>query len=166
MPDIPALTEFLTGDPDWQPVVDDVFGKDFDRALAEMRMFDPHGLMPEEPGAKGIESRIEPGLEYIGIHDGLGLFDAATGELVGGYLGCDLVLKNDYRGRGLGAEIVCEYFFRNRDLPTWHMDEPAFTNAGIAAHKSAHRWLMRNRDYAIERLKGVDVPFRQTKMGV
>lgn len=115
--------------------VDDVFAKDFERVMAEMQAFSPHDLTPVD-GAAVTPSLIRSDLSYVEVGCGT-LLVAASGEALGGYLSCDLSLRDDLKGIGLGREIVIEHALRSGGLPVWDLDVPAYSRAGLAAHRAA-----------------------------
>jgi hypothetical protein len=117
--------------------VDDVFAKDLERVVGEMHAFSPGELLPVEGGAV-TASLIRPDLSFVEVGCGTLLVDG-SGAAVGGYLSCDLSLRDDLKGIGLGREIVIEHALRSGDLPTWHLDAPAYSRAGLAAHRAAWR---------------------------
>lgn len=124
-----------------EPIVDDIFAKDFDRILAEFMRDAPQDLVMDEETTRH-PSLVDPKLDYAEVPAGVMLLDGD--RAVGGYLSCDLGLDPAYRGRGLGAEIVIERCLRHGDNPVLDLDEAAYSRAGIAAHRAAWRRARRN----------------------
>jgi GNAT superfamily N-acetyltransferase len=124
--------------------IDNIFAKTFERVRREMLDDDPHAFDPDDP-RDTTPSDFAAGYTFQNVVGGLALIDPA-GEIVGGFFSCDLTLRADHRGKGLGAEIVIEYFLRNEELPTWSLDTPAYSKAGLAAHRSAWRRMKRDPD--------------------
>ncbi len=119
--------------------VDTIFGKDFSVVLAEMRQWSPEALLPE-PDSVPIPLAADPAYTVRSLEGGIGLYDS-SGTLVGGYLSCDLSIEDEHQGIGLGREIVACAFLKNHELPTWHLDAPAYSPAGEATHRAAWRLL-------------------------
>jgi GNAT superfamily N-acetyltransferase len=138
---LPTESSFLCGPgrPESALDIDRVFGKSLDRVLSDLRTEGLEHLLCDE-GLASTQSIRVPDLSFREVQAGLLLIDS-EGAVVGGYISCDLVLAESYRGRGLGAEIVAEYFARYQGLPTWSLDAPAYSPAGLAAHRSAYRLL-------------------------
>ena len=142
-----TLDEFLAGpgrecaDLD----IDDIFGKEFEQVMAEIKLFDKNGLNPLDPDEGLILSDVVAGYAYQEVESGLALF-APDGHVVGGYFSCDLSIEYEHQGQGLGTELIVEYYVRNGCLPTWDLEVPAYSNAGSAAHRSAWEWAQSNPD--------------------
>lgn len=143
------LNRFLSAAGDHHVDVDPVFAKDFDRLLREMREFDAEGL-EADASVSDRASLIIPSLTYRTVQAGVMLFDGH--DPIGGYLSCDLSLDKAYQGQGLGAEIVIERCIQEGCNPVWHLDEAAYTPAGIAAHRSAWRRARESREETAERV--------------
>jgi len=60
-----------------------------------------------------------------------------AGEIVGAYRGCLLSVAPGHQGRGLGAELVFDLAYATGALPTWFLDTPSYSPAGLAAHRRA-----------------------------
>ena len=135
------LDRFLSAADDHRVDVDRIFAKNFARLLREMQDHDPDGLK-RDPFDRGRPSLIEPSLTYHHVPAGVLLCDGD--DPVGGYLSCDLSLDDAYQGRGLGAEIVIERCLADGFNPVWHLDEAAYSPAGIAAHRAAWRRVRSN----------------------
>lgn len=136
-------------------VIDDIFAKDFREALDDLinAATDEWNELEIDDDAIVTRSIIDDKLVFVDTRSTLLLVDRETGRPIGGYLGCDLVLEYDYRGRGLGKEIVLEYFMRNHSLPVWNLDEPSYSTDGIAAHQAAWRWSKKVFDKKMEEIK-------------
>lgn len=148
--------DFLSGGADGsRPLdIDNIFAKDWQRVVAEMRQADPAALdLPEDCVA--TPSLIVDGYRFVDLAGGVALVDP-DGTIVGGYLSCDLSLDESHQGQGLGAELVVETFLRNGDLPTWHLDTPAYSPAGEAAHRAAYRMLCEQPDLIDKKISLID----------
>jgi DNA-binding transcriptional regulator YiaG len=115
--------------------IDDRFGKDFEDLLREMKAHDPKGLNPEE-GEAETAALAASGYKFRQVEAGV-LLVAPDGTIAGGYLSCDVSIATGHQGQGLGAELILERALRFGDLPTWDLDEAAYSCAGEAAHRSA-----------------------------
>jgi hypothetical protein len=120
-----------------EAVIDPIFGKDVDWILRDAAADEPELLAPVE-GAPVTPSERAPGFSFQEVEGGVLLRDP-EGDIAGLFLGRDLALDEDLRGRGLGAELVLERLLRFEDLPTWWHDEPAYSPAGAVAVRSAWR---------------------------
>jgi GNAT superfamily N-acetyltransferase len=116
--------------------IDEIFGKSFYRVLREQREYDPGSVDIGEDAVR-TESLKAPGYAFVDVPAGLLLLDL-DGNPCGGYIGCDLAIEEGHQGQGLGAELVLEYAMRFGPLPTWDLDEAAYTPAGEGAHRRAH----------------------------
>lgn len=125
---------FLSGGRDLD--IDKIFAKTLEQMLADFK--DPlTGQIEIEKDISPVPSLIDPRFSYQEAPGGIyALYD---GAIVGGYMSCDLTLHPEYQGRGIGAELVIERCLRDGMNPTWHLDEPAYTPAGVAAHRAAWR---------------------------
>lgn len=130
--------------------VDPIFAKTFERVMDEMRRDAPLTIVPFEDG-EGRASLLAEGLWYHDVPAGV-LLCTGDGTPVGGYLDCDLSLASTHHGRGLGAEIVIERCLRDGAVPTWNLDQPAYSPAGLAAHRAAWRRARRNPEETMERM--------------
>ncbi len=79
-----------------------------------------------------------PGYRFLEQDHDLLLIDD-QGAPVGGYVSCDVSIMESHQGLGLGAELILEYFLRHDDFPTWYLDSPQYTKAGLYAHQAAQR---------------------------
>lgn len=119
--------------------IDWIFGnKGLDSVLEDARLV-TNGLDPE-PDARETPALAAPGYLFRQVGAGV-LLIAPDGEIAGGYLGCDVVVESEHQGQGLGAELVLERYLRDGDLPTWWLDDAAYSPAGEAAHRAAWRLL-------------------------
>lgn len=136
---------FLTGDDHAEEDsldIDKVFSKPFERVAAEAVCDQADALQPTEGGAVTPSLRCS-GYTFVPVEAGLALF-APDGQCVGGYIWTDLSIQEAHKNKGLGAELVLEYYLRNGEIPTWHLDTPAYSPAGLGAHRAA--WSMATRD--------------------
>lgn len=133
---------FLAGDRDAEIDVDTIFAKPFERVLRELRHHEPGGLEPEQPPCQ-LDCISAPGYRVLEVESGVVLC-TESGEWVGGYLSCDLAIAREHQGLGLGAELVLWRYLLKGDLPTWHLDIPAYSPAGEAAHRSAWRIIVQH----------------------
>lgn len=128
------LDEFMAGWPDKELDIDPIFAKEIDDILDDYRRYAPDQIVIDADDA-GRPSIIDPTLTYRNVEAGVIL---TSGEqVVGGYLGSDLSLKDSYRGRGIGTEIVIERCLSDGCSPVWHLDDASYTPEGAAAHESA-----------------------------
>lgn len=120
--------------------VDDVFGKRFDLVLREQR--EAHAKyggesVEIEDGALVTPALAEEGYSFVEVEAGLLLLHE-DGTVCGGYIGCDVSIDEEHQGLGLGAELILEYAMRHGEIPVWHLDTPAYSRSGAAAHRAAH----------------------------
>jgi len=134
-----TLDEFLSGTGELD--VDRIFAKDFRRVLDEFAIAAPDDLIPRGPSWPSV---VSPMLHYRQVPAGVMLYDGD--QPIGGYLSCDLSLDERHRGKGLGAEIVIERCLLDGENPVLHLDEAAYSPAGLAAHLAA--WRRVRRDHA------------------
>lgn len=147
--------------------VDSVFGKELERVIADQLAYDPGSIEPTDDALR-TRSVVDGDYLFVDVPAGLLMLRCAEGggtTVAGAYLGCDLAVGLVHRGRGLGKELALEYAMRNGWLPTWDLDEAAYTPEGEAAHRAA--WAMaadrkrfeRKRDRLVAaglRSRGVD----------
>jgi hypothetical protein len=117
--------------------VDKIFAKKLDRLLKDAVAFQKDALDRPEDSIQ-TKSLLCPGVVFEDVEDGLIARDA-TGRIVGGYISTDVSLAEDFMGKGLGKELILEYFLRNESFPVWSLEAPAFSPAGLGAHRAAHR---------------------------
>ena len=134
--------------------IDDIFGKPFRQVRQDMLAYDRAAFEPSDP-AFITPSEIMSGYMFDEVSCGLALRDP-EGNIVGGYFSCDLTLDEEHQGQGLGAEIVLEFYLRNGDLPTWNLDVPAYSQAGLAAHRSAWNSMISNPVLIQKKLVWID----------
>ena len=134
-------TTFLVGpDRDETDIdVDKIFGKTLEQSFKDHEG-NPQAFMVIHD-TDAVISIADPKFAFADVECGLALIELSTGYIQGGIFGCDLVLARELHGRGIGKEIVGEYFIRNGDLPTWHLDTPAYSPVGLATCRSAWKWL-------------------------
>lgn len=74
--------------------------------------------------------------------EGVVALDPADEEfLVGLYCGVTLCVRSDRQGQGIGSGLVLCRFLRDGALPAWEAEVPAYSPAGLAAHRAAFRAL-------------------------
>jgi GNAT superfamily N-acetyltransferase len=134
--------------------IDPVFAKPWTQVLREIEETDPHALVVDEDEAS-TPSDVVSGYWYQPVMTGLLLMSPA-GKPVGGYLSCDVSVEPEHQGQGLGAELIVEFYLRQGMIPTWFLDTPAYSPAGMAAHRAAWRMLAEQPeliDRKLERLR-------------
>lgn len=114
-------------------VVDDVFGKSVSDILSDYpcEIFDL--------SAPSI-SLMASGYIFAD-HDQGAVLIAPNGSIVGAYLGPDVAIYPEHRGKGLGSELVLERVLREQSSPVWDLSRPCYTRAGMRAHIGAWRLL-------------------------
>lgn len=128
---------FLAGPVPRELDIDPVFAKPFQRMIDELRRDAPEEIEWDATEARQ-PSLLAEGVWFREVPCGIMLVDADD-RPIGGYLSCDLGLDPAWQGRGLGAEIVIERALRDGELPTWNLDEAAYSPAGLGAHRAAWR---------------------------
>ena len=127
---------FLCGDSGKALDIDKIFAKTLEHVLDDIK--DPDsGQIEINTGSKPFASLIDSRFSYQ--ETPIGILALYEGEIVGGYMSCDLTLKPEYQGIGIGAELVIERCLLDGQNPVWHLDTPAYTPAGVAAHRAAWR---------------------------
>jgi Acetyltransferase (GNAT) family. len=128
--------------------IDDIFAKSFAEVVDDWS-WDSFG----EPGhgreleALVVGNPLEP-QDFVDFviatvpDPASGVAAIRDGKIVGLYVGSDLVVHPDHREQGIGRALVVERFCRFGDLPTWHLDTPAYSRAGLATHRSAFHSLV------------------------
>jgi GNAT superfamily N-acetyltransferase len=124
--------------------IDDIFAKPHDRVIRELLDYSPNqfDLDASQPITRSRYSRdadsIDDQIFFVPVEAGL-LVTNGHGKVFGGYLSCDVSISPEIQGRGIGAELILEYYMRNGYLPTWDLDKAAYSQAGHQAHISAHQ---------------------------
>lgn len=62
-------------------------------------------------------------------------------RIAGVYLGLHLAIHPQYRGRGFGHDMIVARYLRDGHLAVWDLDPPAYTRAGLCAHRAAWKTL-------------------------
>lgn len=151
------LDDFLCGPDGGDLDVDRIFAKSFERVLEEFSRDAPDDLVPKGDARASL---VIPGLTYRDTPAGVILLDGHVP--IGGYLSCDLSLRADYQGMGLGAEIVIERCLRDGESPVWALDSAAYSPAGLAAHAGAWRRVRENPEETAERVRRTaSLPFQE-----
>ncbi|MBS7671712.1 hypothetical protein [Croceicoccus gelatinilyticus] len=132
--DLP-FDEFLQNGSDLD--IDPIFAKPFEALLADYCI---------EPAGVSKPSVFVPGIMLVEVRSGI--IAMREQNAIGGYLGCDLALLPDWRGRGLGAEIVIARCTLDGQNPAAQLDTAAYSPAGQGAHWSAWRQVQDNPDLA------------------
>lgn len=130
-----SLQQFLAGPDGGELDIDDIFGKRFERLLEEFRAYAPHQIVFDADSFT-VPSLVNPSFSIVEVDAGILLLDEER-RPIGGYLSCDLSLATEYHGEGLGRELIIECALRNGALPTWHLDQPAYSLDGLRAHEAA-----------------------------
>lgn len=118
-------------------VIDDRMAKTFSRIWNDIEARDEDHLTLDRDAMVTV-SETDPNYRFATCIAGVQLLDE-HGVAVGGYLDGDLAIDENHRGRGLGRELILEFFLRFHGLPTWDSDKPGFSRIGEAAHRSAYR---------------------------
>ena len=130
---------FLLGpnrDEEAEIIIDDIFGKSFERIYAEQKAYDPSSLEVVDD-ALWTTSQIDADFQFVDVEAGLLLIGPGR-KACGGYIGCDVSLASEHQGQGLGAELILEYAMRNGGLPTWDLQSAAYSEDGYRAHLNAY----------------------------
>jgi GNAT superfamily N-acetyltransferase len=139
--DLP-IDDFLAGREGRELDIDPIFGQPLGEIL---RNYDLDALQCG-PDIPAVSDRIYK-LRKVdtGTDHGIVLVSPPN-EVVGAYIGGALAIAPQHQGRGLGAELVFEFACAFGTLPTWFMDIPAYSPAGVAAHRRAWH-LARNAEF-------------------
>ncbi len=129
------VNRFLVGPDCLNLDIDRIFAKTLDQIIGDYE-HEP-GLIAIQEDAPNYPSLIRPSLVFKEAEVGIWLCDRDI--IVGAYIGCDLSVLPEYQGFGLGAELVLERCIRDGYNPVWHLDSAAYSPAGAAAHRTAHR---------------------------
>lgn len=127
------LDTFLSGEGEVDE--DDIFAKDFETVLEDMRLFSPSDIEYDED-TPVLPSLIADGYTMRHVDAGILLF-CPKGKIVGGYLSCDVSIDRAHQGQGLGTEIIIERCLKDGMNPVLYLDEAAYSSAGLSAHTSA-----------------------------
>lgn len=124
-------------------VIDDIFAKSFENVLDDWSTdtFGEPGRILEVQAAT-LKEQADPcsygDLTIVTVPEpAAGVAAIVENEIVGLYVGADLVVKPSHRNQGIGKCLVIERFARFGDLPCWDHDDPAYSHAGLATHRSA-----------------------------
>lgn len=58
-------------------------------------------------------------------------------EIVGSFVGVDITVDYDFRRQGIGLLLAACRLMQDEYLPTWHLDEPAYSSAGAECMQNA-----------------------------
>lgn len=131
-----SLEEFLAG-PGYSENdldIDPVFATSLTRLLEE----NPHDDLQYTGDSPSWPCRLDPALRYVEVEAGVLLLDQGS-QIVGMYAWTALAIAPQWQGKGLGADIVIQRIERWGENPVWHLDTPAYSPGGRAAHESAWR---------------------------
>lgn len=106
--------------------VDPIFGKPLEVLLSDYDIEPEDGAWP---------SHSVKGVTIAAVRSGIVAMSGP--DIVGGYLGCDLAIHPDWRGRGLGAEVVLARCLWSGINPATQLDVAAYSPAGYATHARA-----------------------------
>lgn len=84
------------------------------------------------------ESDVVDGVKYLSVDDGIIMVDKDYTP-IGCYLWYTLCISKQWQRLGLGRELVIVRCTQDGRNPVWDADNPAYSPAGFAAHRSA--WL-------------------------
>lgn len=158
--DIPSnysLDDFLAGigGDCGDVVIDDGFAKPLSTIVADAARFEAFRLNVVDE-AVVTPSIVDPNLVFLETEGGL-LLTTVDGEIVGAYLGPDVAVRPDYQRRGLGAELILEYFMRNGNIPNWESEKAAYSHGGYAAHTSAWN-LSQDSTVMVAKMEALEFP--------
>jgi GNAT superfamily N-acetyltransferase len=137
-----SLLHFLTGADSVLrvPTIDLCFEKTLEQILAE--------AVTDDSEALAVISNVVIQKQAFGLYDIVtepvnagAIMRLKENKIIGAYLYGDLVVDPAYRQRGLGADLVANYYRQYLCFPCWQQDKPGFTPAGLACHKKAWRIL-------------------------
>ena len=148
------LDRFLSGDGEVDE--DDIFGKDFETVFADMLRYDPQGIAWDD-SAPALPSLMADGYVFRHVDAGV-LLLCSAGEIVGGYLSCDVSVDPSHQGLGLGTELIIERSLKDGMNPVLHLDEAAYSSAGLAAHTAAWERVRTHPEETAERVRRLDPP--------
>jgi GNAT superfamily N-acetyltransferase len=150
---LPSLNAFLAGEgrtiEDLD--IDPIFGKSVAKILWDVTEFEPDAVERTGPETPSLNAS---GYMFRGVESGV-LLLSPDGAIVGCYAGCDLAVDPVHRGKGLGAELVAEFFLRHGGIPVTDHDKPSYSPAGYGAHCAGHR-LLSNPEFVNQKLAGID----------
>jgi len=131
-------------------VIDEVFAKSVSEILADYQ------CSLADLSAPSI-SLVAPGYIFADHEHGLVLIDP-DGRLAGAYLGPDIAILPQHRGKGLGSELVLERVLREQGSPVWDLSRPCYTRAGRRAHLGAWR-LLHDADFRERKTQALSVAY-------
>lgn len=127
------LHDFLTGGEHRELLVDQLFGRTFDDLIRDFLCV----TFICGPSRNAVSVSDHFFLQVETEQDRGVLLFSQRYEIVGAYVGPALAIKEDRQGFGLGAELVYEFAHSFGVLPTWFLDTPSYSPAGLAAHSRA-----------------------------
>jgi GNAT superfamily N-acetyltransferase len=100
-------------------------------------------ILDEHPACRQDEEHLaaspgHPGFTLHGQEHGV-ILRCPRGRIAGVYLGLHLAVHRAYQRRGFGTALILTRLAQERMLPGWDLDPPAYTRAGLRAHRRA--WL-------------------------
>jgi hypothetical protein len=130
--DLP-IDSFLAGKTGRELDVDPIFGQPLGEIL---RSYDLN-TMRYGTGVSAVSDRV---YKFQNVDSGSeqGIFVVSPSKvIVGAYIGGALAIAIEHQGHGLGSELVFEFAYAFGFLPAWFLDIPAYSPAGVAAHRRA-----------------------------
>jgi GNAT superfamily N-acetyltransferase len=147
--------EFLTGEEERRIEIDPIFAKDLARILREQEEAEPGSIDPPAADER-TPCLTDPSLVFAQSPDGFLFLLDSENAVVAAVVGADMAVAETHRGRGLGTELLAEFYLRNECLPTWWTDEAAFSPGGHATARAAWRLLNRSTlDHAGRRERAI-----------
>lgn len=125
-------------------VIDDIFAKSFENVLDDWSMdtFGEPGRILEVQAATLKEQSDAYSYGDFTIvtvpEPAWGVAAIVGTAIVGLYVGADLVVRPSFQNQGIGKCLVIERFARFGGLPCWDHDDPAYSHAGLATHRTAY----------------------------
>ena len=118
--------------------IDDIFAKDFGRAIEEARQYHGERFLDPRSFRFHRQSDLDQSMRYARFEGGTLLIWDDEEALIGGFIETDLSIDAEWHGQGLGTELVVEHFMDSGSLPTWHLDNASYSFKGLRACSAAH----------------------------